>query len=179
MRRVNYQSENCDIFPFMNGKDSIGEFLINQYPYKVHQVRSQTGELVWVQAGVNPDNVFQDKRRSDWPYSEITADLICQQIVEGASLTKVCKMQGFPSYGIVCRWRRENPDFEVALNQAYKDRAEFYLESAIDIVNDLETKHDVRKARLKWNISKWIVACQGDSLSEEGKLPLSFSVFVR
>ena len=71
----------------MNGKDSIGEFLINQYPYKVHQVRSQTGELVWVQAGVNPDNVFQDKRRSDWPYSEITADLICQQIVEGASLT--------------------------------------------------------------------------------------------
>ncbi|MEK2643885.1 terminase small subunit-like protein [Bdellovibrio sp. BCCA] len=138
--------------------------LINQFPYEVHQVRSPNGDLVWVQKGINPDNIFGDKRRSDWPFSQIIADLICQKIMEGESLSAICKQEGFPSYSVVCRWRNEQPRFKDDLEQAYKDRAEYYLEKVLEIAGAIEPNESARKARIKLDAYKW---CAGIAAPEE------------
>lgn len=123
------------------------ESLIAKYPYRLLQVRGPDGDIVWLQEGVNPDNVFDDKRRSKWPFSQVIADLICTKVCEGASLTQICKEPGFPSYNVVVRWRRENLDFAVDLKRAFEDRAEFYMEFALQTIEELPKT--LEAARLK------------------------------
>lgn len=112
-------------------------------------------QLVWIERGVNPDDVFKDKRKTDWPFSEVIADLICQQVVEGASLTNVCKQPGFPTYNIVCRWRIENPLFADALKLAYQDRAEFYFDQVLSIVESNQLDDNLLAAKVKIEAYKW------------------------
>lgn len=156
----------------------VTDSLIQSFPYEIHQVRGPQGELVWVEKGINPDNVFDDKRRTDWPYSVITADLICQEIMVGASLTQVCKMEGFPSYSVVSRWRRENPEFRELLKQAYEDRAEYYLESALSLMDDVKTTGDLRRAKINLDVIKWITAPYYKKKSADKETQV-FSLIVR
>lgn len=53
-----------------------------------------------------------------------TALLLCSLIAEGGELCQLCGRYGIPSYNIICRWRRENPDFNLSLLQAYQDKVE-------------------------------------------------------
>lgn len=138
----------------MKSNDAI-ETLKIEFPYELHQVMAPNGALVWIQRGVNPDNIFDDKRRSDWPYSKILADLICQQIVEGASLTQVCKTTGFPPYAVVCRWRVEHSEFKEMLEQSYQDRAELHMEQILDLVKEIDCGENRKKLRLKFQALKW------------------------
>ena len=128
--------------------------LLKLFPYSVQQVRGPDGEIVWVERGVNPDNIFNDRRRSDWPYSQIIADLICYQIAEGQSLAKICREEGMPTYNVVCRWRREKPDFEWALNLAYSDRSEFYLDKVMELANEVN-KENVETKKVQIDAHKW------------------------
>ena len=93
IRRSIYPSAKVLYSINMNAGSNALAALAGNFPYEVHQVMGPDNQLVWVERGVNPDDVFKDKRKTDWPFSEVIADLICQQVVEGASLTSVCKQQ--------------------------------------------------------------------------------------
>lgn len=142
----------------MSNELNLENKLTADYPYEVHRVRDPNGELVWVQKGINPDNIYNDKRRSDWPYSNLIADQICIKIVEGESLTAICKQEGFPSYSVVCRWRNEYPLFKANLELAYKDRAEFYLEKILDLVDSVDEDTNLGQIRLRIDALKWAAA---------------------
>jgi len=131
------------------------EALIEDFPYELHQVCGPENQLIWIERGVNPDNIFGDKRRSDWPFSQITADLICQKVAEGSSLSQVCREPGFPTYNILCRWRREHPDFNQDLKQAYEDRSEFFREKALEVIKELDSGGDIAAIRMKLDVLRW------------------------
>lgn len=131
------------------------DFLTKKFPYELHQVIGPNNELVWVERGVNPDNIFDDKRKTDWPFSEVIADLICSQVAEGSSLSKVCKQPGFPSYNVICRWRIENPTFAESLKLAYQDRADFYFDRVLEVVESDDLKDNLLVAKAKIEAYKW------------------------
>lgn len=152
------------------------EALIEEFPYQIHQIRGPWNELVWVEKGVNPDDVFADKRKTDWPYSQMTADLICQQIAEGTSLGQICRQVGYPTYNVLCRWRRENSDFNLAIEQAYKDRGEFFREKILELVGDLESGADIGAVTLKLEALKWLAEPCGSKIDK--KATTSFHIQV-
>lgn len=76
------------------------------------------------------------KSLKGYQYSSDFADLVCQLVREGMTLTKVCKMKGFPSYNTVCYWKGRHQEFKEMLVQAKKDRAEVYHDKMIDIAQE-------------------------------------------
>lgn len=65
-----------------------------------------------------------DKRFTKWPFNQVIGDAICEAIASGARITKLSKE--FPSYNVICRWRRENQEFNRAILAAYADRADLF-----------------------------------------------------
>jgi hypothetical protein len=65
-----------------------------------------------------------DNRKTKWPFSWSIANHLLDEISEGNRLTLLCGNGIFPSYNIICRWRRENPEFNDSLVFAYEDRNE-------------------------------------------------------
>ena len=95
---------------------------------------------------------YRFHRRS---FCGITADIICQRIVEGESLYRICKDPNMPSYSTVCKWKRNNSDFVEDLDQARVDRSEYYADQAIHEGMEITHKDDVPVATLKHNVMKW------------------------
>ena len=88
--------------------------------------------------------------------SETLVDLICQQITEGKSLTKICKSPGFPPYFILVRWQREHQWIREALEQARRDRAEVLRDELLEIVDNADENSDaIAKAKLRAETRKW------------------------
>lgn len=66
--------------------------------------------------------VSNDKRRTKYPYCEVTANSLCTAIAAGGRITELCDGIRFPTYNIICRWRRGNSEFNFFIVIAYKDR---------------------------------------------------------
>lgn len=150
----------------MQFENNLLDELVENFPYQIHQIRGPNGELVWVQKGINPDNIFDDKRKSDWPFSQVIADLICGQIVEGQSLLSICRQEGFPSYAIVCRWKNEQPLFKADLEAAYEDRREFFIEKILALIDEIKSGDSIKKISLMLDAFKW---CAGGTMVSERK----------
>ncbi len=74
--------------------------------------------------------------RTAWKFSPVTADVICQKIATGMTLSAICRMDGFPGMGIIARWRAEEEMFDEALGYAESARAERYVDKIVDSVDD-------------------------------------------
>ncbi len=110
-------------------------------------------------------------------YNEIIADLICNAIAEGSSLTRVCKLKGFPSYVQVCHWRRMHPAFEEALSKARADRAETLRDDAMEIVDTVNEDQDaIAKAKLRADTRKWSAGVDNNAYSPKAKVEASLNV---
>lgn len=110
-----------------------------------------TGEKIMLQKGIDTGQLVNVKSHA---YNSVVADLICQQLAEGASLTKVCAKDGFPSYTTICRWRRENPGFKEALEEARRDRSEYMRDLALDEAL-LADEDNAMAQKLKHEAYKW------------------------
>lgn len=113
-----------------------------------------TGEKVMLQKGIDPGQLVNTRTHA---FNQVVADLFCQQIAEGKSITKVCAMDGFPPYTTICRWRRENPGFKEALEEARRDRSEWMRDQALD--EALAADEDSAQAqKLKHEAYKWLAS---------------------
>jgi len=107
------------------------------------------------------DDTLQVKgEKRVWEYSRAFAEVICQKIAEGFTLQKLCSLDGFPPAGTLARWRAEQEDFDAALKQARKMRAELYHDM---IEDDVSQDHDADKdeiasRKLKMDRLKWLAA---------------------
>lgn len=110
-----------------------------------------TGEKVMLQKGIDPGQLVNVRSHG---YNSVVADLICQKLAEGSSLTKVCATDGFPAYTTICRWRRENPAFKEALEEARRDRSEYMrdlaLEEALAADEDSAQSQKLKHEAYKW-----------------------------
>lgn len=105
------------------------ENLLKEKADRLVQVQMEDGRTVWLERGLDPGKVHPSKK---YFYSRFTMELICQQIVEGKSLTKICQEPGMPPYRVLCRWRREHEEAEEMINQARQDRAENFHDKIIE-----------------------------------------------
>ena len=119
------------------------------------------GTVVSVSRGVNLDQMTTN---SNFSYSEVLADIICQKIAEGGSISQVSKDASMPSYSTIARWRRKYPDFNDAIKLAFEDRAHLYHDKAIATAEETEDKDEVPQNRLKVDTYKW-AAEKGDPKS--------------
>ena len=99
-------------------------------------------------------------------YTDEIADRICEAIIEGKALYKLCKGDDFPSERVVYYWLDQFPEFV----QKYERARELQQDRASDeIVEIADETTDPNKARLqidarKWRASKLAPKKYGDKL---------------
>ena len=89
-----------------------------------------------------------------WVYNQSVADLFCQLVAEGKGVTAASREPGMPPYSIVCRWRRERPEFARQLEEARKDRAEGMRDKAMATAEGAD-EDNIQVDKLKVETYKW------------------------
>jgi hypothetical protein len=91
-------------------------------------------------------------------YSPQFAEIICQNIADGKSLTATLKMPGFPKAGIIGQWKAAHPEFAEALEMAKKMRAEIAHDMILDSIKTegILDKDSVPGAKHKLDKLKYI-----------------------
>jgi len=81
-------------------------------------------------------------------YSQELAQDIYNRVVEGASIPKICQLDGMPHRATIWAWMKEKPEFSDLLTRARKARAHFAVEQIIEIADEA-TPDDWQVKRLK------------------------------
>lgn len=124
---------------------------------RVYEIDDESGQIVARSKMLNDcieDGIFTPEfhnyNASYWRYNSIYRDFICQQIAEGLSLRRLSELPGMPSPAIIYRWRKENPDFQEAYEDALRLRAEMAAEELIDTsVIDSMDREDLLRERAR------------------------------
>lgn len=117
---------------------------------EIEVVCEKTGQVVATQGGLR--NYIDQLKQ---PFDSTLADIICNRIIEGEPLTKICKDPIMPSFSTISRWRKNHEDFDSAIKYAYQERAHYFHDKAIEVVEDTFTKDEVSVNRLKSETYKW------------------------
>jgi hypothetical protein len=112
-------------------------------------------------------------------YKQETADLICELIAQGIPLTRICRMEGMPSYPSVMAWIwRESPYKEAFLNDykiARDAQADYWADEMVEIADSptrdsyiatdakgkpyiVSNGEYVQRSRLRVDTRKWIAS---------------------
>jgi hypothetical protein len=100
-------------------------------------------------------------------FTEEKAEKICELLMLGHTLTKICKMEGMPSYVTVVNWMQKHEkfkeDYQFARNVGYDKMADDILDIADnnegDIKEDGKVDWDnINRARLKVDTRKWLMS---------------------
>lgn len=121
-------------------------------PDRLAEHQLADGRTVLLEKGLSLDKVAV---RQGYAYSSVIADIICQRIAEGESITKICKDPNMPNYTQLTRWRRIHSDFDEAVVMAMKDRGHYLRDKVVDITDEDLGKNEVPGARLRADIYKW------------------------
>lgn len=88
-------------------------------------------------------------------YDEVVAEAICEALIAGHGLARICKLPGFPSLNIVYRWIDEEPDFR----EMYGRARALQQDAAVDeIIQIADTDPDPQRARNRIDARKWRAA---------------------
>jgi hypothetical protein len=127
-------------------------------------------------------------------FTQDTADTICERLINGDSLRKICKADDMPNAATVCRWLADNERFREQYARAREAQADTLADEILDIADDgtndwvadreeedgFKYNGDaVQRSKLRVDARKWIAAKllpkkYGDSAS----LSLSGSIAV-
>jgi hypothetical protein len=93
--------------------------------------RSKTGRMAW--------------NRGRSCYSEALAWAICDRLLFGEPLYKVCRRPGMPSLGTVYGWLRTRPDFLLAYRRAKALAFSVVMDEAMEAAEDALDQHEVAR----------------------------------
>lgn len=136
---------------------------LNRSTNLVEIVDIYTGEVI---AKENPGVIY----RTDIVYSEEVIDVICGLLVNGESLTKICKMPGMPSYNLFCKWKRIHPHINEQLDNARRDRAEFFRDKLLEEADAAESDDPINAHRLRVEAYKWAAGVDDGKYSPRAKI---------
>jgi hypothetical protein len=103
------------------------------------------GREILVEAGLALNDIPNLRgRKTQWVYSTLVGEAIAQKILEGLSLNKVCKTEGFPPYPVVWKWRNTISSFKKMVDDAYKGRGEFHRDKVLDLIDEDPIMYDGR-----------------------------------
>lgn len=107
-------------------------------------------------------------------YTDEMGDLICERLVQGDSLNKMCKEEGMPSSSAVYVWIERHPTFAEKYARARSAQTEAMLEQMLDIADDAQIDPQDKRIRIdtrKWAMSKLRPKKYGDKLDLEHSGP--------
>jgi hypothetical protein len=167
------------------------------------QVVKVDGKDILVEAGVSLDEIpitYGAGKKTQWAYSVIIAEAICQKLIEGKPITKICEEEGYPPYYMITRWRKENSSFDKMVNDAYKHRAEFHRDKVLEVADEDPTMYDddgkpivtddgevvmkpIAERKLQIDTHKWLAGTDnadrfGNKTKVEGEIGVKHTVFV-
>lgn len=85
-------------------------------------------------------------------YTDEIADAICEAIIEGGALYRICEQDGFPSENTVYRWIEEKPEFREKYARARELQQDREADKIVVIADETT---DPNKARLQIDARKW------------------------
>lgn len=85
-------------------------------------------------------------------YTDEIADAICEAIIEGGALYRICEQEGYPSENTVYRWIEERPDFREKYARARELQQDREADKIVVIADETD---DPNKARLQIDARKW------------------------
>jgi len=87
-------------------------------------------------------------------YSDEIADAICERMINGESLVKICKDEKMPSRASVYRFFDARPDFEARCARAREGMADFLVDE-IEELADATTEANVQSMKVKISTKQW------------------------
>jgi hypothetical protein len=87
-------------------------------------------------------------------YSDEIADIICERMINGESLVKICKDENMPSRAAVYRFFDARPDFEARCARAREGMADFLVDE-IDELAEATTEANVQSMKVKISTKQW------------------------
>lgn len=87
-------------------------------------------------------------------YTDEIANVICDQIAEGASMRKICEADDMPFRSTVLRWMAERPDFAAKCAHARLLQADVLFEEMQDVADE-GNPEDVQRAKLRVSTMQW------------------------
>jgi len=109
------------------------------------------------------------------PYTAEIGDVICQRLVDGESLRKICLSDDMPAASTIFKWLAENEAFAEQYARAREAQADTLADEILDIADDgandytekerpdgstydaFDAEH-VQRSRLRVEARKWIAA---------------------
>jgi hypothetical protein len=104
-------------------------------------------------------------------YTQEIGDEICERLVDGESLRRICLDDHMPSKSAVFRWLYDNRSFRDQYARAKEEQADAMADDMLDIADDgandtyvdengnKKTDHDcIQRARLRVDTRKWIAS---------------------
>lgn len=88
-------------------------------------------------------------------YSEEVADAICERMINGESLVKICLDDKMPSRAAVYRWFDARPDFEARCARAREGLAEARVDEIEDLA-DATTEANAHSMKVKISTKQWV-----------------------
>ena len=82
-------------------------------------------------------------------------DQICQELMNGQPLTRVCSRKELPSLATVNRWIANHPSFAKQIIQARRVGTQYYLDKMIEELETMSAK-DVGIVREKLHHYRWL-----------------------
>lgn len=107
------------------------------------------------------------------PFDQNIADRICERLINGESLRKICLDDDMPSAALVCKWAAENEAFREQYAHARDAQADTLADEILDIADDGSndwmgdkdekdgTQYNgdaVQRSKLRVDARKWIAA---------------------
>lgn len=102
--------------------------------------------------------------RPPTPFSQELADAICDEYAHNTTLSLqsiLSRNPRYPSYTLLARWLRENPEFEKQYARAKEDRANLFAEEITEIADSVEGETEngvVSAAKLRVDARKWLAS---------------------
>lgn len=101
-------------------------------------------------------------------YSQPIADKLCEELVEGRSLRRICLDDDMPAASTIFKWLKQNEDFAEQYARAREAQADTLADEIVDIADDgsndymgEDEKYNgdaVARSRLRVEARKWVAA---------------------
>jgi hypothetical protein len=110
-------------------------------------------------------------------FTQAIADEICERMIEGEDLVKICKSDHMPSRVTVYRWMADNPAFDAQCARAREGLADhdaaMIAEIAKNTTKATAEGDRVRLAALQWLAAKRAPKRWGDKIELEAKVEVN------
>jgi hypothetical protein len=95
--------------------------------------------------------------------SEQQRSEILKRLIEGESLSLICRSSGMPDRRTVQRWQNEDEEFDAAVTRAREDGFEV---RAAEAVSDAKRAEDAAKGRLAFDAERWYLGKLSNAFSD-------------